>query len=228
MSSTAGLNHETCKQFVNEMWRTPGKILVDHDNRWEIAQKVRVDAVTSALNIHYCRMTGLLIEGVYTHWPVVNECDGDVTSTTSEVAWHEVSKGNVDALGSSAYDDVGMHPRLYFIVMVLGLVPASVAQANHCELLPSDAKLKLEQQFTDWRPKVLSDLSGYDKKLWLEMHPKECPGIAVGHFEQPDHVAYAVLLIPKSSHTANYKIIVLSKPVDEYAVRMLDHSEGST
>src|SRR4029077_7555180 len=79
----------------------------------------------------------------------------------------------------------------------------------------------------NWRPKHLSDLSGYDKKLWLETHPKECPGIAVGHFEQPDRVGYAVVLIPKSGH-ATSKIIVLSEGSDEYAIRLLDHAEGST
>jgi len=121
-----------------------------------------------------------------------------------------------------------MHFRFHFIVTVLALVPVSLAQSNHCELLPSDAKLLVEQRFPDWRPKVLSDLSGYDKKLWVETHSKECPGIAVGHFEQPEHVAYAVLLIPKSGHTAGYKTIVLSKTSDEYAIRLLDHAEGNT
>ncbi len=131
-------------------------------------------------------------------------------------------------LGSSPYDDVAMHFRLHFIVVVLAFVPASLAQSNHCELLPSDAKVLIEKRFPDWRPKVLSDLSGYDIKLWLEIHPKECPGIVVGHFEQQEHAAYAVLLIPKSGHTASYKIIVLSETSDEYAVRLLDHAEGNT
>ena len=139
----------------------------------------------------------------------------------------KVSKGNVDALGSSPYHGVVMHLRLHFIVTVLASAPVSLAQSNHCDLLPSDTKLIVEQRFPDWRPKVLSDLSGYDKKLWVETHPKECPGIAEGHFEQPENVAYAVLLIPKSGHTASYKIIVLSKTFEENVVRLLDHAEGN-
>jgi hypothetical protein len=111
--------------------------------------------------------------------------------------------------------------------MVLAFVPVSLAQSNRCEVLPSDAKLVIKQRFPNWRPKLLSDLKGYDQKLWLEMRPKECPGIAVGHFERPDQIGYAVLLIPKSGHDANYKIIVLSKAADKYAVRVLDHSEGN-
>jgi hypothetical protein len=121
-----------------------------------------------------------------------------------------------------------MHFRFHFVAIVLAFVTVSLAQPNRCEVLPSDAQLLLEQRFPEWRPKVLSDLSGYDRKLWLETHPKDCPGIAVGHFEQPDRVAYAVLLVPKSGHTASYKIIVLSKASNEYAVRLLDHAEGST
>ena len=93
-----------------------------------------------------------------------------------------------------------MHFRLHFVVMVLLFVPLSLAQSNRCELLPSDAKLAIKQRFPTWRPKVLSDLVGYDKKLWLEMHPKECPGIAVGHVEAQISLRHAVLLIPQSGH----------------------------
>ena len=94
--------------------------------------------------------------------------------------------------------------------------------------LPSQVQLQLNNKFPGWRPKHLSDLSAYDKKLWLEAHPRECLGIAVGHFEQPDRVAYAILLVPKSGLMASYKIVVLSKVSDEYAVRLLDHARGST
>jgi hypothetical protein len=118
--------------------------------------------------------------------------------------------------------------RLRLIVIILAVVPASIAQSNACGVLPSDAKLFLNQRFPDWRPKNLSDLSGYDRKLWLETHAKECPGIAMGHFEQPDRVAYAILLVPQTGHTASYKVIVLSKASDQYALRTLDHAEGST
>jgi len=118
--------------------------------------------------------------------------------------------------------------RLRLIVIILAVVPASLAQSNVCGFLPSDAKLFLNQRFPDWRPKNLSDLSGYNRKLWLETHAKECPGIAVGHFEQPDRVAYAILLVPQTGHTASYKVIVLSKGSDQYALKLLDHAEGST
>jgi hypothetical protein len=85
----------------------------------------------------------------------------------------------------------------------------------------------LDQRFPGWRPKVLSDLHDYDKKLWLEMHPKECPGIAEGHFESSDRLAYAVLLVPKAADRAGSKIIVLGKAAGEYAVRLLDQAKGT-
>lgn len=63
-------------------------------------------------------------------------------------------------------------------------------------------------------------------KLWLETHAKECHGIAVGHFEQPDRVAYETLLVPKSGHYGSYKIVVLSKVLDQYSLRLLDHADA--
>jgi hypothetical protein len=100
---------------------------------------------------------------------------------------------------------------LQLIGIVLAITPLSMAQFSACEALPSDAKLVLNQRFSDWRPKQVSDLGGDDKKLWLEMHPRECPGIAVGHFEQRDRNAYALMLVPKAGHNGSYKIIVLTK-----------------
>ncbi len=72
----------------------------------------------------------------------------------------------------------------------------------------------------------MSDLEADDMKLWLETHAKECHGIAVGHFEQPDRVAYETLLVPKSGHYGSYKIVVLSKVLDQYSLRLLDHADA--
>ncbi len=116
--------------------------------------------------------------------------------------------------------------RAQFLVILLVLVPISLAQSNVCGALPSDVKALLQLHFPAWRPKQLSDLDRDDHKLWLETHRKECPGIAVGHFEQPDLSAYAILLVPKSGQTTGYKIIVLSKPSDEYVIRLLDQAKG--
>ncbi len=115
--------------------------------------------------------------------------------------------------------------------MVLAFAPVSIAQAhNTCRdaRLPSDAQLLIAKTFPDWRPKLVSDLGSEGQQLWLKAHPKECPGIAVGHFEELDSLSYGILLVPKSEVDGGYKIVVLSKvaTADAYSLRLLDHSEG--
>lgn len=117
--------------------------------------------------------------------------------------------------------------RLYSLAFVLALTSTLSGQAP-CEVLPEDATAVLKERFPGWQPKHLSDLSGYDKQLWLETHRKECPGIAVGHFEQVDQVAYAVLLVQRAGHTGSYKVVVLSKNPSDYVVRTLDHAENNS
>ena len=119
-----------------------------------------------------------------------------------------------------------MRVPLQVMAIVLAVAPLSLAQSSACEALPSEAKIVLNQQFPNWRPKQTSDLSRDDKKLWLEMHPRECPGIAVGRFEQKDRNAYALLLVSKAGDNGGYKIIVLSKGSDGYSVRLLDHNDS--
>jgi hypothetical protein len=117
------------------------------------------------------------------------------------------------------------------VVLALALAPASIGQThNTCrdKSLPADARSLIAKKFPDWRPKDVSDLSADDQQLWLKAHPKECPGVAFGHFEKPDSLAYGILLVPKSEVNGGYKIVVLSKvaTADAYSLRMLDHAEG--
>jgi len=87
----------------------------------------------------------------------------------------------------------------------------------------------VSEKFPGWRVKAVSDLEGYDRELWLKEHPKECPGIAVGHFEDPSQAAYALLLLPKSAVPGGYKLLVVAKAAggDKYVVRVLDEEQGS-
>lgn len=71
-------------------------------------------------------------------------------------------------------------------------------------------------------------MSGDDKKLWLDMHSRECPGIAIGHFEQRVRDAYALLLVSKTGENGGYQIVVLSNGSDGYSVRLLDHAEAGS
>ena len=120
-------------------------------------------------------------------------------------------------------------PLVIFIVVTFGTHLAAQTQ-NICEAdaLPSEAKSFVSKTFPGWRLKLTSDLVDYDQKVWAEEHPKECPGITIGHFEASDQTAYGLLLIPKSGPKTGYKIVVVSRSTtaDHYSLMVLDHAEG--
>jgi hypothetical protein len=120
-------------------------------------------------------------------------------------------------------------PALVFIALAFVTHLAAQSQSTcKADTLPSEARSLVSKKFPGWRLKRTSDLVGYDQELWVKAHPKECPGIAVGHFESPDQTAYMLLLIPKSGTETGYKIVVLSKSTtgNAHLVRVLDHAEG--
>jgi hypothetical protein len=95
--------------------------------------------------------------------------------------------------------------------------------------VPVDALLKAK--FPQWRPKQLSDMGADDQQLWLNgPNGNESPGIAMGHFQFPHELSYAVLLVRKSDPSAGYKLLVFSKgPSKEaFSWKLLDHAEGQT
>ncbi len=118
---------------------------------------------------------------------------------------------------------------LILITLVLALAPASMASADPCARihLPFEVDQVLRQQFRNWRPKLLSDLSSDDQRVWSQDHPRACPGIASGHFEAADRIDYAILLIPKSTSALGSKIIVVSQVAQRYAVRLLAQDQGT-
>lgn len=120
---------------------------------------------------------------------------------------------------------------LLVCAVALGMVPISSGQGKDtCPMasLPSGAQVVLDRQYADWRSKRVSDLGPDDKKIWSEAHPKDCPGIAIGHFEKADQLAYAVLLVPKSQSSHGYRIVVLSKVAtgDSFAATVLDQGDA--
>ena len=95
--------------------------------------------------------------------------------------------------------------------------------------VPVDTLLKAK--FPQWRPKQLSDMGADDQQLWSNgPNAKESPGIAMGHFEFPDELSYAVLLVRKSNPSGGYKLLVFSKgpTKDAFTWKLLDHAEGQT
>ena len=125
-----------------------------------------------------------------------------------------------------------MCARLHLLVCaaILAVVPVSSGQGKdtcRTSSLPSRAQVRLNRQYGDWRSKLVSDLGPEDKQLWLKAHPRDCPGIAIGRFEKPDELVYAVLLVPKLQSSHGYRTIVLSKVAtdDSHVARVLDQSD---
>jgi hypothetical protein len=118
-------------------------------------------------------------------------------------------------------------------VFSLSSMSISIAQQPpSCDdtTLPVPIRDLVKSKFPQLRPKQFSDLEADDKQLWWKAHEKECPGIAIGHFESASELSYAILLVPKSEPTDGYKIVVFSKgPTgDAYSWKLLDHAEGQS
>lgn len=118
------------------------------------------------------------------------------------------------------------------IVFVATFASGLLAQAqDKCseKALPPQARLLIQKKFSGWRVKLTSDLDDFDRRDWDQYHPGECPGLAIGHFEDSRQLAYGVLLVPKSSAGIGYKMAVLAKSEagGDYLVRMVDQDRGS-
>lgn len=94
------------------------------------------------------------------------------------------------------------------------------------ESLPLQAQELISKSFPGWRVKLPTDLVGYEKELWKETHPKECPGMASGHLKDPNQVAFGLLLVPSSGSETGYKIVVLARSGSAYSLQILDQAEG--
>jgi hypothetical protein len=88
----------------------------------------------------------------------------------------------------------------------------------------------LKEKFPGWRAKTLSDLGEDDHRLWLQAHPKQCPGIAAGHFNGTD-TSFALLLVRESNSAGGYKLVVatpgpsINGYSEGYSFALLDHND---
>lgn len=83
----------------------------------------------------------------------------------------------------------------------LSLLPGPVARFLS-EKYPQWKAWNFPQGDLDYQPDYLED--------WIKNHSKECPGIAVGHFEEKSHLSYAILLVPDDPKRSGYRLVVLS------------------
>jgi hypothetical protein len=118
---------------------------------------------------------------------------------------------------------------LLTIVNLSTLSHSSAQTTEICSVtrLPTAASELLRTKFPLWRAKQISDLEAYDRQFWTEEHPKECPGIAIGHFEGSEHLAYAMLLVPKNESTGGYKIVVLSELGSAFSAKLLEQGQSA-
>jgi hypothetical protein len=115
-----------------------------------------------------------------------------------------------------------------FILSHTSWLSGQTSETCSAATLPSATRELLNSKFPLWRAKQISDLGADDQQLWAKAHPKDCPGIAVGHFESSDQVAYAVLLVPKTKSSGGYKIVVLNarQSGSDYSLKILDQEQG--
>src|SRR5260370_14396581 len=98
------------------------------------------------------------------------------------------------------------------VVALMAARPARAQTSNSCAEtdLPGPVIDLINAKFSGWRPEQLPDLAADDQQLWVKAHGNQCPGTAVGHFESPDHLSYAVLLVPQSDPTGGCPLLVVS------------------
>ncbi len=91
------------------------------------------------------------------------------------------------------------HPlALVFLFVTAGQASVCRAANDPCDGLKAPPKVSalLERSFQHWRVEKISDLDPEYQELWTKNYPTGCPGFVAGHFQKPDSIAYAFLLVP--------------------------------
>lgn len=109
--------------------------------------------------------------------------------------------------------------------------PTEVANLCKPEFLPKDIQSHLKEQYSSWKVQEPDNLNSNARERWESEIPLQCPGIAIGHFDSPRTVSYALLLHPQSRSVAGYKFLVFSPKLGQqsYGMNVLDQAdkEGS-
>jgi hypothetical protein len=95
--------------------------------------------------------------------------------------------------------------------------------------LPPDVQSRIKGEFGSWKVQEPTDLSTRARERWKSEKPLECPGIAVGRFENDKTPSYAVLLVPQSHSDAGYKLLVFTPQTGQpsYEMRVVEQSSDS-
>ena len=105
--------------------------------------------------------------------------------------------------------------------------------ADPCDLsvLPQEIRTNLEKNYPDWQPERLEQLYVDDRQFWTEAHLRDCPGIAIGHFESKAELSYAFLLVSKPDRKKpGLRILVFSRtsPSAPYVAHLISKWDTGT
>jgi hypothetical protein len=104
--------------------------------------------------------------------------------------------------------------------------PAKVFCA-HPPLVEPVKKLLSLKYYQQWRPITVSDLPPPHQRMWRRsLNRFDCPGVAMGHFERKDELAYAFSLKPRDPQQTGWRLVVISKNRQGvYHDRVLGHTD---
>ena len=96
--------------------------------------------------------------------------------------------------------------------------------------LPGKATKLLESRYPTWKIETLGDLGEDYKKMWLDKHERDCPGLASGQFHGKGKAeSYVALLLPRDSNKHGFKVIVLTQTGNGiFSAIVLENSTGPT
>src|SRR2546430_13241194 len=95
--------------------------------------------------------------------------------------------------------------------LLLGTAPAlpnppdELLALCRVDTLPHDIRNGLSRNFSAWKIQDANDLSARARVRWGEERRLTCPGIALGHFQDPKSASYALLLVPTNRASNAFK-----------------------
>jgi hypothetical protein len=105
-------------------------------------------------------------------------------------------------------------------LVLIGIATLAPAQAQSCsyDALPTSVRALVEEKYPGWRLVQLSDLRSDDQTLWKKSHGRECPGLAVGHYENDSENSFAVTLFQRSPKLRQLLAVITGLPMPKLHV----------
>ncbi len=88
-------------------------------------------------------------------------------------------------------------------------------------------KLLSLKYYQQWPPIALGDLPKPHQRMWRRsLNRFDCPGIAMGHFEQKNELSYAFSMKPRDPRQTGWRLVVISKTRQgDYRDRVLGQTD---